>query len=476
MPTRTVWLAVLLASSCGKVESDAPDAQQQIDAAETIDASEIADADPSIDAGTPPAAPTGVTACRLNARNRIFWPPVADATSYNVYFATSAGVTKASTRIAFQVTGNSFVHDSLVNDTSYFYRVTANTGNAESDALSNEVTATPRSYNAPSNVLYAANNTLQMNTGAIYAWDAWSTSTTTTPDRTLSEAPANASTLLLQPRTGSVFVDPEAGLVYVSNAGPVGTPARRVTVYEGAASFTGTVLPARVLQNGDLQNVRGIVVDRTRNLMYVANRSPGEIVVYADACNAAGAPPVSRAKLSGATTTLNASTGIHLDAARDELYVANGTSVLVFAGMSTLTGTQNIAPSRVITLRDAALNTITMDSYGLTLDEGRDMLYITHRGTTVNPPAQPDATVFVVHGAHLANGLTTVSRTITLPAASVPMGAHVVDDRLFVNTDANGPFTIYSWTSASTRNGTVAPTLTPSSVYSANFTTVFYVP
>ncbi|MFH0826017.1 MAG: fibronectin type III domain-containing protein, partial [Pseudomonadota bacterium] len=89
----------------------------------------------------PPAAPSLTSATTGNSKVTLAWISVAGATSYNVYYGTASGVTKASgTKIAgvsspYDVTG-------LTNGTPYFFVVTAQDANGES-AESNERSATP---------------------------------------------------------------------------------------------------------------------------------------------------------------------------------------------------------------------------------------------------------------------------------------------------------------------------------------------
>jgi len=59
-------------------------------------------------------------------RNTLYWPSVAGATSYSIYWsnATTAEVSLQDTRIDF--VQSPFVHDALENDTAYHYVVVAN--------------------------------------------------------------------------------------------------------------------------------------------------------------------------------------------------------------------------------------------------------------------------------------------------------------------------------------------------------------
>ena len=106
--------------------------------------------------------------------------------------------------------------------------------------------------------------------------------------------------------------------------------------------------------------------------LYVSNGS-GTILRFDNAFTAAGdATPA--ATISGANTTLKGNAFITLDTAADRLYVANtgDLSVVVFDGVSTKTGTVNIAPTRFI----AGTATGLLQPTDVALDKSRDMLYV----------------------------------------------------------------------------------------------------
>jgi hypothetical protein len=89
----------------------------------------------------PPSAPTGVQAVAGNGQVTVSWNAVAGATSYNLYWRTSPGVTKQNgTKIAGA--SSPYVHTGLTNGTTYYYVVTAQNANGES-VESGEVSATP---------------------------------------------------------------------------------------------------------------------------------------------------------------------------------------------------------------------------------------------------------------------------------------------------------------------------------------------
>ena len=96
--------------------------------------------------------PTGVFASGRSSAAVIGWSPVSGATSYNVYWSTSPGVTKATGN---RITGVStpHLHTALSNGTTYYYVVTAGVPSGEG-AESAEVSAMPVA--APTGVTAAA--------------------------------------------------------------------------------------------------------------------------------------------------------------------------------------------------------------------------------------------------------------------------------------------------------------------------------
>jgi fibronectin type 3 domain-containing protein len=104
---------------------------------------------------TVPAAPTGVTATGGTRQVTVAWSGVAGATSYNIYWSTTSGVTTVSgTKISGAA--SPAVHGSLTDGATYYYIVTAVNGTGESAPSAQfsaaTLAATPTVPSAPSGV------------------------------------------------------------------------------------------------------------------------------------------------------------------------------------------------------------------------------------------------------------------------------------------------------------------------------------
>lgn len=93
--------------------------------------------------GSPlPATPTNIQVANFDGYTRLQWNPVANATSYNVYWSTRRGVNKTnSNKISYSQ--NTVSHGGLLNGRTYYYVVSAVNSAGES-GVSSEVTGTPQ--------------------------------------------------------------------------------------------------------------------------------------------------------------------------------------------------------------------------------------------------------------------------------------------------------------------------------------------
>lgn len=80
----------------------------------------------------PVPAPTGLVVFAYNGQAGISWKAVTVATSYNIYWSTSPGVTKANGTQISGIEKSPYKHTKLTNGTMYYYIVTAVKGTKES--------------------------------------------------------------------------------------------------------------------------------------------------------------------------------------------------------------------------------------------------------------------------------------------------------------------------------------------------------
>lgn len=93
-------------------------------------------------------APTGVAAMPGDGRVTVVWGAVAGATSYTLYMASAAGVSRTSYAMQHANATSPFVHTGLANGSSSFFVVTASNASGESSE-SIEVSATPTAGGFP---------------------------------------------------------------------------------------------------------------------------------------------------------------------------------------------------------------------------------------------------------------------------------------------------------------------------------------
>jgi len=82
----------------------------------------VAPSDPPTSA---PLVPIGVSAVEGNGSVTVSWTPAAEATSYNIYYATASAVSKKNGTKLANLSGGPYTVRSLRNKTPYFFVVTA---------------------------------------------------------------------------------------------------------------------------------------------------------------------------------------------------------------------------------------------------------------------------------------------------------------------------------------------------------------
>lgn len=91
----------------------------------------------------PPDSPGNLAATAGASMVTLDWDTVTDATSYNVYRSLSTGALSTKILLASALTATAYADSNVTSGTTYFYQVTAENSNGESDG-SAEVSATPQ--------------------------------------------------------------------------------------------------------------------------------------------------------------------------------------------------------------------------------------------------------------------------------------------------------------------------------------------
>lgn len=90
----------------------------------------------------PPSAPSNVVGIADNQQVALSWDDVAEATSYEVYWSTTPGVTKGTGIKITNIHNTTLLHTGLANGTIYYYIVTA-VNNSGASAASAQISAQP---------------------------------------------------------------------------------------------------------------------------------------------------------------------------------------------------------------------------------------------------------------------------------------------------------------------------------------------
>ncbi|MBI5206231.1 MAG: Ig-like domain-containing protein, partial [Candidatus Firestonebacteria bacterium] len=121
-------------------------------------------ADQSFDIKFIPSAPTNVTATAGDKKVTISWSSVSGATSYNIYWDTTSGVSKIKGTKIPGVTSPS-AHTGRINGKTYFYVVTAVNSYGESSESNPEVSAIPMlSDTTPDQFVFIDSTNVKKNT------------------------------------------------------------------------------------------------------------------------------------------------------------------------------------------------------------------------------------------------------------------------------------------------------------------------
>ena len=412
----------------------------------------------SIVAGDVPAKPTRLSTCAGNGVVRVFWDPVAGASSYNVYKSTSQRPIVIGggqeTKISGVAIGDAIP---VVNGTDTNFTVTA--VNAIGESVQADLD--PNGYDHDTGVSYAAASDMMflgMSNGSDYfaveAFDAWTTlaASGTTATRTITTAGIN-------PMWRGLVVDEQAATIYLSNYNVTDD----VVMWDHlAGSADGTVSTTRSIQLPANHWAYGLALHRSRNTLFLVDYDTGgaannqfALNVFYPACRVVGAVAPA-GKVIGDNSGLNTANApsMTVDEVTNELYVFNGSAgtsgtVVVFSGAADIIGTQNLAPSRTITVA-----TVGLGQGDVAIDHGRGQLYIANFANVYRLPLSASGSTSATDSFFVGINVADMDLVGNILHASA---SNVAEERSFASAD--------TLTGSPSTTRAVSPsTLTPMSI------------
>ena len=243
--------------------------------------------------------------------------------------------------------------------------------------------------------LFVANNA----DFSILVFDNISTKTlNAAPDRVI----ANTATSLLSP--SDVSLDKTRDLLYVADD-------TQIEVFASASTANGTPAPTRTYTPGF--GVSAVLIDSVNDRLYAADQSGNAINVYDNASGLAAGTITASRTINGANTHLGGPDGIQIDGG-GRLVVSNGSakSITIYNSAATVSG--NPSPSAEIVGSNtgfSAPNQIVVDT------TGTETLYIADPGA---------GKIYIYANLSSTSGNVAPSRSITGPATTLTVGGQPV--------------------------------------------------
>lgn len=229
------------------------------------------------------------------------------------------------------------------------------------------------------------------------------------------------------------------GQLYVS------TPSS-ILHFNNAESATGNTAPISTItgSNTQLSSPQHLFLDTANDRLYVANQGGHSVLVFDGVSALTGTVNQSPTRvISGAGTTLAAPLDVTLDPTNNLLYVADGTSILVFAAATTVSG--NTAPVRTINMG--------VSIGGLFLDATNNQLYVSDPG---------DNAVDRLDGASTQSVVGIVGGAIAGPDTklSQPRGLALDAAGRLIVSNSSTPASITVYPGAAVATGDAIPSVT----------------
>lgn len=395
------------------------------------------------------ASPRKPTACSGNDEGFVYLPEVPGATSYNIYASTIAGGAKPGATKLSSPTAGRVTFRELTNGTTYYIAVTSLLGTLES-APSPETILEPRAFAPIHDVMFLAS----AGKNRVDMYDGYSTMATDIGD--VSRSLVGDATHIAGPLTGTLYVASSTGDMYLASTG-----GQRVDVFRDAATINGNVAPARSMtyDSSGVETPSGVVVDETRNVLYVSvtTGTESKILRWDDACNVAGDPPSAVLLPTAPYPKLDRQ--LSLDEKNDRLYVPNETNVVVFDNISKKSGA-------IIPAKTFSLPTPSIGKRGISYDARNDRLFVSACFDELGSVWSFE------RASTLPSGEIRPAQSLQTVETRGALEVHAIENRLYVlGTDATF---ISRWDDAKNAAATGVSSRTKAQD-GANYTSAFYI-
>lgn len=228
-----------------------------------------------------------------------------------------------------------------------------------------------------------------------------------------------------------------AGKLYVANLG-----SNSIARFDNASTADGNLAPGGVIAGAQTQlnSPQHIFVDAAADNLYVANQGGGSVLVFDAASTRSGNVPPARS-LGGASTGLLLPADVAVDSGKNLLYVADSRDVFVFSSASTVSG-------NVPFTRDIQVGFIIAAMF---LDSTNDRLFLADSGANA---------INVYDNASTLNLKAAPSRVVTGAATQLNQPSGIGIDavgKLIVSNSGNNSITVYA--NAAAANGALVPVI-----------------
>ena len=245
-----------------------------------VNAAEESGLSAEVSALTAPDAPHNAAVVAGDGQNTISWDSAVGALSYNLYWSTATGVSKASARVLGVF--SPCEHTGLTNGKTYYYRLTAANAAGES-ALGAEMSGTPKVLLMPDAPLNAA--VTSSNGRNTVSWDAVTDAASYNIYWAVSAGITTSSAKIggaASPHAHAGLTNGQAYYYRISAQNAAGESGLSAEVSGTPGIISGDRLWTRQLGSNSADNGYGVAADSHGNI-FVAGRTNGGLDVNTNA-------------------------------------------------------------------------------------------------------------------------------------------------------------------------------------------------